>query len=186
MYSALKQDGRRLYELARRGQHVARQARPITIHEIELSGLDQTEFSLRVRCSKGTYIRTLIEDIARAIGSCAHVTRLRRTAVGPFRIEDALTLDELERAADAGDEALDCHLVAPDQAVSNLPAVALDADAARRVRHGQAVPLVDSDISGQIRLYDERDTFIGLGETDASGLIAPRRLLPGLQAARTD
>jgi len=183
MYSALKQNGRRLYELARRGQQVARQARPIKIHAIELSALDGTDFSLSVRCSKGTYIRTLIEDIARSMGSCAHVTCLRRTAVGPFRIEDALTLEALRRAAEVGDGALERHLIAPDEAVSNLPAVALDADAARRVRHGQAVPSVDPEISGQIRLYDERHNFIGLGEADATGQIAPRRLFPGLQAA---
>lgn len=183
MYSALKHQGRRLYELARRGESIERPAREVSIFRIELLDFDEADFSLRVRCSKGTYIRTLIEDIGAAVASCAHVRRLRRTAVGPFNIEDAVTLQALERAARDGCDGLGRWLIAPDRAVSNLPAVALDADAARRICHGQTVALPDPGICGQVRLYDERHGFLGLGEADASGLIVPRRLFPGLQTA---
>ena len=187
MYSALKHQGQRLYALARRGERVERPPREVTIHAIKLVDLTGNDVSLRVRCSKGTYIRTLIEDIARALGTCAHVVGLRRTAVGPFRLEDAVTLGELECAVRESDRDLDNlkrWLIAPDQAVGDLPAIALGADAARRIRHGQAVPSPGGRIAGPVRLYDERQTFLGLGEADDTGWLAPRRLFPGLRSPR--
>lgn len=178
MFSALKHEGRRLYELARRGETVERPPRRVRIHELELLDWTSPDLRLRVRCSKGTYIRTLVEDLGTALGSCAHVTELRRVAAGPFTIDQAAGLDALEDPS-GGDDYLDDRLLPVDAGIPGLPAVHLAAPDAERLRHGQAVaapePAAEAP-SGLVRVYGPGGGFLGLGEADGQGRIAPRRL----------
>ena len=121
MYSALKKDGKRLYELARKGESVERDPRPVTIHEIDLLEARGRRLVFRVRCSKGTYVRTLVEDIARAAGTVAHTAKLHREAVGSFSSESMLDLASAERAADDGPEGLRKRLLPADEAQADWP-----------------------------------------------------------------
>jgi tRNA pseudouridine55 synthase len=180
MYSALKRDGQPLYRLARQGIEVEREARTITIHALELLAVDGTDASLRVRCSKGTYVRTLAEDLARALGSCAHLTALRRTAVAPFPAGALVQLDEVLAAPAA------VRLLPPDAALPQLPEVQLDESAAQRLRLGQAVPVEGTPDPPQalVRLYAPGRLFLGVGRRGLSsegvGLVFPVRLFNDL------
>ncbi|MCG3143715.1 MAG: tRNA pseudouridine synthase B [Gammaproteobacteria bacterium] len=176
MYSALKHQGERLYRLAAQGVTVERKARTVTIHAIERLALGASDLEIRVRCSKGTYIRTLAEDIGGALGTVAHLLALRRTRVAPFGIEDAHALDELERRAAAGMQELDAVLIAMDLALPQLAAVQFSRDSAYYVRTGQAVRTAGA-AAGLLRMYDEEGRFMGIGERIADGRVAPRRLV---------
>jgi tRNA pseudouridine55 synthase len=176
MYSALKRDGRPLYALARAGVSVEREARPIEIYDLRLLEAREQRLELTVECSKGTYVRVLAEDIARALGTCGHVVLLRREWVAPFEREPMHPLQALE-AADAQRRA-DLLLMA-DRPLGHLRAVHLDAVQTVRVRHGQAVAVSD-EACGKVRLYDEHGAFIGIGEL-AAGQVHPRRLLAEAQ-----
>ncbi|MCC6716076.1 MAG: tRNA pseudouridine(55) synthase TruB [Gammaproteobacteria bacterium] len=176
MYSALKHQGERLYRLAAQGVTVERKARTVTIHAIERLALGASDLEIRVRCSKGTYIRTLAEDIGGALGTVAHLLALRRTRVAPFGIEDAHALDELERRAAAGMQELDAVLIAMDLALPQLAAVQFSRDSAYYVRTGQAVRTAGA-AAGLLRMYDEEGRFMGIGERIEDGRVAPRRLV---------
>jgi tRNA pseudouridine55 synthase len=173
MYSALKQAGQPLYRLARAGQEVARAARAIEVSALALLNIDATTLGLEVTCSKGTYVRTLAEDIARALGTCGYVTRLHRVYVEPFVSEAMHTLEAVAtlRAAGAWPAVLPA-----DFAVRHLAAIYLDAAQARRMRHGQAVTVDTAALCGRVRLYDDSARFMGIGETDGGGDVRPRRL----------
>ncbi len=178
MHSAIKRDGRPLYELAREGVTVEREPRQVEIHSLELLGISGEELELEVYCSKGTYIRTLIEDIGEALGCGAHVSALRRTAAGPFRIEDAVLLQRLEELAGEGElEALDGLLLPLDRVLDGLPALRLAGDSGYYLSQGQAVQQYPAPAAGLLRLYDERGRFLGVGESTGDGRIAPRRLV---------
>lgn len=173
MYSALKRDGKALYEYARAGVEVERQPRRIRIAAIEVLHIDGDRFRCRVRCSKGTYIRVLAEDVGRALGCGAHLTALAREETGPFHLKDAVSLQELEAMGQA--ERLG-RLLPADSFVLHLPVLSLSAAAAERICHGQGATLPGCDVSGACRLYlGER--FLGLGQADGSGLVTPTRLL---------
>lgn len=176
MYSALKKDGKRLYELARKGEVVERQARPLTIYEIQLLEAAGTRLVFRVRCSKGTYVRTLVEDIARRAGTVAHTARLHRESVADFDAADMLDLDTIESLAEAGAEALRDQLLAPDVALRRMPAVHLDIEAGERFSGGQAVAATGTTSIGLARVYDARQHFLGVGELPGNGEVAPRRV----------
>ena len=176
MYSALKHQGERLYKIARSGRTVERPPRKVTIHKLELLGFDGSDFKLRVGCSKGTYVRTLIEDIATSLGSLAHVTALRRVAAGPFEIGSAVSVEQLRDAAECGQEAIDRHRLDADIAVTGYPAVHFPADEARRLLHGQRISTDQSDESGLVRLYGPGPRFLGMGEIQSCGMVAPKRL----------
>ncbi len=176
MYSALKKDGKRLYELARKGQVVEREPRPITIHDISLLEFSGTRLVLTVHCSKGTYIRTLVEDIAKAAGTVAHTVRLHRESVGDFRAVDMLDMDGAEQLAEDGPEALRERLQPADVALAAWPECQLDAAAGERFSGGQAVQV---DIEGKavlVRVYGENHRFLGVGELTGEGTVAPRRI----------
>lgn len=177
MYSALKHQGRRLYELAREGKQVERPPRGIEIYALELTAFAEDCFEYVVRCSKGTYVRTLSEDIARALGTLAHVVALRRHQVGIFDEAAAVTLDELERLAGDGPEALDARLLGVDSALTHWPAVDLSTEAAYYLRRGQAVFSADAPRAGWLRIYGPERVFLGMGEIDLDGKVAPRRLI---------
>ncbi|MGA7538886.1 MAG: tRNA pseudouridine(55) synthase TruB [Steroidobacteraceae bacterium] len=173
MYSALKRDGRPLYALARAGVTVERQAREIEIFELAPLSLTAEAVELDVLCSKGTYVRTLAEDIARALGTCGHVTALRRSWVEPFEKEPMQTLEAVIRACEDGSGPT---LLAPDLPLAHLPAAGLQAWEAERIGHGQEIVLVRSLPPGRVRLYDGGRRFLGVGESDGRGKIRPRRL----------
>jgi tRNA pseudouridine55 synthase len=172
MYSALKRDGQPLYRLARAGIEVERAAREIEIEALSLIALRGNVAGFETQCSKGTYIRVLAEDIARALGTCGHVIRLRRIAVAPFEREPMLGLDEVESVCRAGGLP---RLMAADRALASLPRLELAEAAALRLCKGQAVAAPGS-ASGRVRLYDERGRFLGLGEADGRGTVRPKRM----------
>jgi tRNA pseudouridine55 synthase len=174
MYSALKHQGKPLYELARAGKEVPRQPRPVTIHALELLDWDSPVLVFRVHCSKGTYIRTLAEDIARELGTCAHLQGLRRLDVEPFREEEMITLEQLLARADEG--TLDQCLLAPDAGLADWPQLRLDEEHSQRFGHGNPVvsPL---ETAGLVRVLDASGHLLGLGEVTADGQLRPRRLM---------
>lgn len=178
MYSALKHQGQPLYKLARAGKEIAREARPVTIHALTLLGFDAQAATadLDVTCSKGTYIRTLAEDIGEALGCGAHVQALRRLQAGAFAEVQCVTMAALVEMKEAGGlAALDQWLKAPDLAVQDLPDVRLPAETAAWLKQGQAVLVRHLPTSGLVRLYD-RDDFIGIGTILEDGRVAPKRL----------
>lgn len=178
MYSALKHQGKRLYELAREGIEVEREPRKVRIHLLTLGEVALPEFELNVHCSKGTYVRTLAEDIGEALGCGAHVTALRRTGVGPYTDYPMYTMDELERAAERGQAALDELLLPIDTALSAWPEVRVSADSAFYLKQGQAVLVPKAPTEGWVRIYHGEE-FLALGEVQDDGRIAPRRLMTG-------
>lgn len=174
MYSALKRSGVRLYELARRGIEVERESRRIEIHALRLLAYTDDTLELDVHCSKGTYIRVLAEDIGRALGCGAHMEALRRTAVGPWTLSGATTLDALQAFDPA--ERFE-HLAPLDLLVTDLPRVDCDPEASARLRHGQAVRVPCEPAGGPVRLYDAQGSFLGIGTACPDGTIAPRRMV---------
>lgn len=179
MYSALKHGGRRLYELARQGVTVERAARRVRITELTVTRYEWPELELTVTCSKGTYIRSLVIDLAAALGTVGHVTALRRLAVGPFEEADLLSLESLEALAAEGEEALDRVLLPIDHALHGWPSVELETEAGARFLHGQAVPAEASWPPGAVRVYAGGE-LLGLGEIGANRALAPKRMLrPG-------
>lgn len=177
MYSAIKHEGKRLYQLARQGRVVARKERPITLHALELISLAPPELRLRIVCSKGTYVRTLVTDIAAALGTVGHVTGLRRLSVDPFAGERMRTLDELEALAHGGREALDATLRPTDSVLVAWPKLMLDAEGLRRIKQGQTIRVGSVDTIGRHRIYSAAGEFIGVGEVNGAGDVAPRRIL---------
>lgn len=177
MYSALKHEGKRLYELARQGLEVERKPRPVTIYALEYQGLEGDELSIHVHCSKGTYVRTLAEDIGERLGCGAHVSVLRRQAVGPYGEEGMVTLETLEGLAKDGFAALDALLLPLESALGNWPELQLTEDSAFYVKQGQPVQVPKAPSSGWVRLYNKQHEFIGVGEIQDDGKVAPRRLV---------
>ena len=176
MYSALKHKGERLYKLARQGVEVERVARTVTIHALELLGLEGTCAELRVHCSKGTYVRTLAEDMGEVLGCGAYITALRRTSVGPYAGKEMITLEQLQLLAEQGTDHLDAQLMPLDTGLMNWPAVELDANSAFYIKQGQPVLVAKSPVSGLVRIYDQ-SRFLGVGEIQDDGKVAPRRLM---------
>ncbi len=183
MHSALKHEGRRLYELAREGKTVERKARTIDFHEITLEALSSAEFTLRVHSSKGAYIRTLVEDVGEALGCGAVVAELRRIGLGPWSTDEQSTyrLEDLEGlAAQGGIDSLDRVILPIDSALGAYPAVVLDATSVTPIRHGHPVFVPNAPQTGWFRLYAPDDLFLGMGEVLDDGRTAPRRLFAAL------
>lgn len=175
MYSALKRDGRPLYELARQGIEVERAPRAIEIHRLEL--LEQVPDHLRLACDcgKGTYIRVLGEDLARALGTIGHLSALRRTWVQPFRGLPMQSLDDVLARAREGQ-----GLMSPDTALAALPEARLTEEQCRVLRHGQPVRSPanpPAEVGRKVRVYDADGVFVGLAEAQPEGWLQPRRLL---------
>ncbi len=185
MYSALKRDGKPLYEYARAGVEVERKARRVHIHELELVGQDlptvDDRFSFAVRCSKGTYVRTLAADIGERLGCGAHLAALRRTAIGAITLDRAHTLDELEKL-DA--ETRDRLLLPVDFLLAALEKADLDAVSAARLRQGQAVPRRGKG-GGRVRAYDDHGRFLGLCLQVGDDMLKPLRLIAEGQGSGT-
>lgn len=176
MYSALKRDGKPLYAYARAGLTLAIAPRTITVHSIALHRYAAERLQVSVRCSKGTYIRVLAEDIGRALGCGATLAGLRRTAVGTFDVKSAVTLEQLEALPAA--QRLAC-LLPVDCLLSSLPELLLEADLARRLANGQFGQIASLEGPGWVRLYDMNRRFLGLGELQAEGRLVSKRLVAG-------
>jgi tRNA pseudouridine55 synthase len=178
MYSALKRDGQPLYKLARAGIEVERAARDIEIFTLELLTSSASHLELEVLCSKGTYVRTLAEDIAKALGTCGHVQFLRRVYVEPFGAAPMETLESIARALEVGTLPA---ILASDAPLQHMAAVFLDARASESVRHGQPVIAGECGTAGRVRLYDAVGAFMGIGESDGAGSVRPKRLFNDAQ-----
>ncbi|GAB3091852.1 tRNA pseudouridine(55) synthase TruB [Aestuariicella hydrocarbonica] len=185
MYSALKHNGEPLYKLARQGIEIDRPARPVTIYSIELLDFragEQAEVDLDIHCSKGTYIRSIAEDLGKALGCGAHVAVLHRSEAGPFKEDATVTLDELREERGEGlAEVLDHHLLPTDSPVQALPAMALEDTSAYYFRLGN--PVMDpqvyriGDEGDMVRVFAENGDFLGIGVLDDEGRVAPKRLV---------
>jgi tRNA pseudouridine55 synthase len=177
MYSALKRGGRRLYELARSGLVVERDARRVTIFELVLERFEWPNGDLYVRCSKGTYVRALVVDIAAALGTVGHVAELRRVGVEPFGTESMATMEALDTVArERGTDGLDELLLPADRALVGWPSVVVSGAAAARIEHGQDIAAEDLWPLGRVKIYRESLEFMALGEVTPERRLAPRRV----------
>jgi tRNA pseudouridine55 synthase len=183
MYSALKREGRPLYELARAGIEVPREPRAIRIHALRLIDFAPGEFGFEVRCSKGTYVRTLAEDWAGAVGQAAHLVALRRIAAGPYDESSLWTLEQLERRAADGPASLDQTLLSPASALRAWPQLRVDRRVAEALAHGRPVQFPEAPAQGPLAVLDEGGELLGLAEVDAAGRVAPRRWLRSRQGS---
>lgn len=177
MFSALKHQGKRLYELARAGVEVERTPRAVTIYDLELRSWADNQIDLSVRCSKGTYIRSLVADIGEALGCGAHVGALRRVALQPFEQPAMWTLEQVEVHVANDPAALDGQLLSADCALVDLDWMALSEVQARAFGHGQAVVTDSNRCEQAVRVYDQAQQFLGIGWHEPGGWIQPRRLL---------
>jgi len=177
MYSAIKHKGERLYNLARQGIEVEREPRRITIHALDLLEWSPPEFSLDVHCSKGTYVRTLAEDIGNVLGCGAHVTALHRSGVGPYGDADLVSMQQIEDLRSEGAAALDQLLLPLESGLAHWPEVRLSDDAAYYMRKGQAVLVPQAPTEGWVRLYSKSGEFMGAGCIADDGKVQPKRLL---------
>ncbi|WP_424405666.1 tRNA pseudouridine(55) synthase TruB [Pasteurella sp. PK-2025] len=179
MFSALKHQGKPLYEYARAGITVEREARPITIFELSFIAYEAPYLTLEVHCSKGTYIRTLIDDLGEYLGCGAHVTVLRRTAVADYPVEAMIDWARLQILAEQQDLALlDQHLLPTDSAVAKLPALNLDEQQSKAIGFGQRVKFENlMQVTGQVRLFSDKQQFLGVGIVDERNVIHPQRLI---------
>ena len=181
MYSALKVDGQPLYKRARAGEQVERAARSVHIYRFELLSCEpdeQMRLTVRVHCSKGTYIRTLAEDLGSALGVPAHVATLRRCQSGPFADDDCVTPEQLTAVKGSGtDTDLDTLLQPIESCIQHLPRLSLSEAATFYIRQGQPVLVPNGPQSGMVRIADAEGLFLGVGELRDDGKLAPKRLL---------
>jgi tRNA pseudouridine55 synthase len=181
MFSALKKDGRPLYELARKGIEIERPARRVTIHRLTLLAVEENEWTLEAHVSKGTYIRSLAEDIGKLLGCGAHVVMLRRLSLGPFDRPVMVTLEQVEQVlAEGGHDAIDRLLLPPWVGIADWPRVELSENAAYYLRHGQPVRCPGAPSDGEVLVFGQDGTFLGIGAMDDEGRVAPRRLIRAL------
>ena len=175
MFSALKKDGKRLYKLAREGVEVERTPRKVRIFDLTMLSLEKERLRIAVHCSKGTYVRTLAEDIGNSLNCGAHITALRRTGLGPFAINQAHELDSVVDDP----EAFEASLLNADTALTHLPAVRLGSQEVTAVMHGNAVANSNETTLGVVRMYDPNEEFLGIGEIGKDHQLCPRRIMCG-------
>ncbi len=186
MFSALKYQGRPLYEYAREGIEIPRESRKITVYSIELLRFDNNEVEMEVHCSKGTYIRTIVDDLGEMLACGAHVIYLRRIGVSNYPMEQVITLEQLQALSDkakASDDehswdVLDALLMPTDSAVQDLPEVNVTSALGDSILHGQPVPSRSSEPAGTlVRItVGSEARFIGVGEINTEGYVAPKRV----------
>ena len=181
MFSALKHNGQPLYKLARQGKEVERKVRTVTIFELTLEAFRpgvNPEVDVYVSCSKGTYIRSIAEDLGKALGCGGHVSALRRTKAGPFTEAHQVTMEQLEALRqDDAFEALDELLHPSDMALEDMPIITLDEHSAAYLLHGQPVMALQGPIAGEVKIFHESGAFLGIGEMLDDGRVSPKRLI---------
>lgn len=175
MYSALKKDGQPLYKLARQGIEIERPARPVTIHNIDFISYEHGVITLSVSCSKGTYIRSLIQDIGDKLGCGAHVIELRRTGFAHIDISETISFKELESLADDDFQQLDAHIFPSENMLPTIKSVILNTQQTDDIRYGRAT-LSDQQGHYKVKLFDQQQVFLGIGELSEDGMIQPKRL----------
>jgi len=176
MYSALKRNGTPLYKLARKGIEIERSSRPVTIHEINFLDLEDAVVSLEVSCSKGTYIRTLVEDIGKSLGCGGHVIELRRTGFAHLGLSESKTYEQLSKLKEQNLESLDSVILSADKMLPNLKSVYLDSEQTRDIRLGKKIKYLGFSTSHKLKLYDHNKQFLGIGESNLMSEILPKRL----------
>lgn len=182
MYSALKKDGKKLYELAREGIEIERESREIEIFALQLTAISTTQLQLDVTCSKGTYVRVLGEDIAKALGTLGHLIALHRTKTGGFSVVNAITLEDFENL---DFEQRLAKLLSVDACVADLPSLILDNNQAERILHGQRLNVKEiakqqqilTHHSQEIRLFNDVGQFLGVANLEANGRLQPIKLV---------
>jgi len=175
MHSALKHNGQPLYKLARQGIEIERKAREVTIHELTLIEISADTITVDAHCSKGTYIRTLAQDIGEALGFGAHLSMLRRTNVSPFDCSKLYTIEEIEKLAETNE--LAGVLLPIDSALVKLPSIVLSDEESKRIQHGLKVSRRDIPENDMIRMYLEDGEFIGIGRYSSDQQLAPKRMM---------
>ncbi len=173
MYSALKHEGQPLYKLAREGREISRDARPVSIHKLNLESWVSPLLTFSVECSKGTYVRTLAEDLAKALGTCAHLVSLRRLHVSPFRTKDMVSMEQLSAAREANQ--LSDQLLPVDAGLENWARIEITPGQEARFVNGNPV-IVDSRETELVRVYSQERQLLGLAETRPDGQAYPKRL----------
>ena len=177
MHSAIKMNGVPLYKLARKGIVVEREPRLVTLYQVCLVEFVNSELELEISCSKGTYIRTIADDLGQELGCGAHVIELRRTQAGVFTEKDSISAEELAlEKENRGLDKIDQFLIPMDRAIQDLPEVNLPSITASHVKNGQAVLVRHLPKNGLVRMYED-ELFIGIGSIDDDGKVAPRRLI---------
>ncbi len=176
MYSAIKMDGQPLYKLARQGKEIEREAREVTVHELDFQSYNGRDVELTLRCSSGFYVRTLATEFGERLETGAHVIELRRLGVAGLLLDQALTLDDLEKMT--GPVERRTHLGAVGEALEHLPAVELSVDAAFYLCRGKSVRAANLPGEGSVRLYSSAAGFLGVGVVGPHGTVAPERLVP--------
>ena len=176
MYSALKRNGTPLYKLARKGIEIERSPRPVIIHEINFLDLEEAVASLEVFCSKGTYIRTLVEDIGKSLGCGGHVVELRRTGFAHLDLSGSKTYEQLSKLKEQNIESLDSVILSADEMLPNLKSVYLDSEQTRDIRLGKKIKYLGFSASHKLKLYDHNKQFLGIGESNPMSEILPKRL----------
>lgn len=176
MHSAIKRNGQPLYKLAHKGVEVERRPRQVKINHIRLLNHAADELELEISCSKGTYIRTLAEDIGNRLGCGGHVSSLRRLSIGPYRSDQMVTLEALTSAGEAP-STLDALLLPMESALLHWPSVCLSDEMAFFIRRGQPVVVSKAPKGDMVKLYSVRDRFLGIGRVMEDGRVAPRRLV---------
>lgn len=178
MYSALKHQGQPLYKLARQGLSIERASRPITVYQLTVLKFVGDRVQFEMHCSKGTYVRTLVDDFGEALGCGAHVTELRRLTVGAFTASQMVSLDQLRAECEAGRaEGLDHHLLPVQSALAHWPALHIAESIVFYLRQGNPVVISQAPLSGWVRLFNKQGEFLGIGEIQDDGKVAPRRLV---------
>jgi len=176
MFSALKHKGQPLYKYARKGIEIERPPRPVTIYQLDLIRFENDEVELEIECSKGTYIRNIIDDLGQALGCGAHVRMLRRNFVADYPVDQMMTLEQLEKDAEQGIN-LDDYLLPTDSAVLFLERAEIDVDSADYFSHGQAINYPNLNEGELIRVYSDDGVFLGIAEVDDQDMLAPKRLV---------
>ena len=176
MYSALKRNGTPLYKLARQGIEIERSPRPVTVHEINFLDFDDAVVSLDVFCSKGTYIRTLVEDIGKSLGCGGNVVELRRTGFAHFDLSESKTYEQLSKLKEQNLESLDSVILGADEMIPNLKSVYLDSEQTSDIRLGKKIEYLGFSSSQKLKLYDQNKQFLGIGESNLMSEILPKRL----------
>lgn len=178
MHSAIRVDGRRLYDLARKGEEIEVAARPVTIHQLDVADWSPPDLTLDITCSKGTYIRSIARDLGELVGTGAHLATLRRTRTGPFTLTDAMTLDDLADRLES--DGWSTVAMAPDAVLDHLRVVELDTAQAMDWSHGKKIIMESAGPAAEtIRAYDGHGHWLGIGQTDQSGhLLQPVKVIP--------
>lgn len=176
MFSALKHKGQPLYKYARKGIEIERPARPVTVYQLDLLRFENDEVELFIECSKGTYIRNIIDDLGQALNCGAHVTMLHREFVADYPVDQMVTIEQLEKEREQ-DLSLDDHLLPLDNAILFLDSAYLDIESADFFSHGQAINYPNLTEGDLIRVYSDEQEFLGIAEVDDQDMLAPKRLV---------